>query len=94
MMIKPNKTPITATVINPMREDGSFDIVILSIPGKIVLPAFLWTGKLLEIEGKNLDTEVQIEKGIIISAEIEVLGDPFTQKYLLHSVVPLNSEEE
>lgn len=89
MMIQPNKTPITATIINPKNEAGNFDIVILSIPGQIVLPAFLWTGKIIEIEGKNLSPEVSLEKGKIISADIEVLGDPRTQKFLLHSIVPL-----
>ena len=93
-MIQPNKTPITATILESQKEDGNFEIVILSIPGKIVLPAFLWAGKLLEIEGKNLSSDINIEKGTIISAEIEVLGDPFIQKFMLHSVVSLNTGEE
>ena len=93
MMIQPNKTPITATILSAKNEVGDFDIVILSIPGKQVLPAFLWAGKIVEINGNNLDDQLTIEKGKIISAEIEVLGDPFTQRYLLHSVNPINTEE-
>lgn len=94
MLIKPNKTPITATILSSKNENGDFDIVLLSIPGKIVLPAFIWTGKILTIQGKNLDHNVSIEKGQIISAEIEVFGDPFTQKYQLSNIVRLDNEEE
>ena len=68
--------------------------MILSIPGKIVLPAFLWAGKILTIEGKNIDANVTLEKGRIISAKIEVYGDPFTQKYFLHEITHLEDVEE
>jgi hypothetical protein len=94
MLIKPNKTAITATILSPINEEGNFDIVILSIPGKVVLPAFLWAGKILTVEGKNLDTNVSIEKGKVISAKIEVYGDPFTQKYFLYDVAQLGHVEK
>ena len=87
MQLRPNKTPITATVISPRKEDNSIDIVILSIPGQIVLPAFLWTGKIVNIYKIISDKEIQLKEGQIISTKIEVMGDPFTQKYYLHDIV-------
>ncbi len=87
MQIRPNKTQITATVISPRKDEGSIDIVILSIPSKIVLPAFLWTGKIVNIHKIIPANEVQLKEGQIISAKIEVMGGPFTQKYYLHDIV-------
>ena len=93
-MLKPNRTPITATILSEKNENNNFDIVILSIVGKIVLPAFLWAGKIVTIDARNLNTEVKISKGEIISAEIEVFGDPFTQKYELRNISTLESTED
>ncbi len=93
-MIQPNRTPITATILDSKTGEGNFNIVILSMPGKVVLPAFLWAGKILEIEGKNINEDIIIKKGSIISADIEVLGDPFVQKYMLHSIKSINEEKE
>ncbi|MFT6333705.1 MAG: hypothetical protein ACI86M_002563 [Saprospiraceae bacterium] len=96
MQLKPNKTPITATVISPRKEDNTFDIVILSIAGQIVLPAFLWTGKIVNILKIISDKDIHLKEGQIISTKIEVMGDPFTQKYYLHNIVisGVNDSEE
>ena len=94
MIIKPNKTAITATILEAPNEEGNFDIVILSIAGKIVLPAFLWAGKILTVQGKNIDKTTPIEKGKIIGAKIEVFGDPFIQKYFLYEITPLEDAKE
>ena len=93
-MLKPNRTPITATILSEKNEEQNFDIVILSIVGKIVLPAFLWAGKIVSIDARHLVTEVEITKGEIISADIEVFGDPFVQKYELHNISKLESTED
>ena len=94
MQLRPNKTKITATILTSVREDQSFDIVILSIPGKIVLPAFLWAGKIVNIQKQISESKTPLKEGQIISAKIEVLGDPMIQKYLLHEIEPLQQEEE
>ena len=93
MQLRPNKTAITATVTSPRKDDGSIDIVILSIPGKIVLPAFLWTGKIVNIHKVISDEDIHLKEGQIISTKIEVMGGPINQKYYLHDVV-INKEDE
>ena len=94
MMIKPNRTPITATILSELDEEKNFEIVILSMAGKIVLPAFLWAGKIVTIDARNLETEIEIKKGAIISGDIEVFGDPFIQRYSLFNVVKLDEKQD
>lgn len=85
MQLAPNNNPIEATVTQVSNNGETLTIVILKLPDSNPLPAFLQVGKI--VNAKNLTISAGIVKvGDIISANIEVMGDPFTQAYLLHDV--------
>ncbi|KJD35801.1 hypothetical protein PW52_08690 [Tamlana sedimentorum] len=83
MQLAPNSNPITATVISNL-EENSLKIVILKLPEN-VLPAFLSVGKILTAKNQS-DASIDFTEGDIISANIEVMGDPFNQVFLLTQV--------
>lgn len=91
VQLNPNKTQITATIIQVLADGQFFKIVILTLPEKPTLPAFLWVGKYLKV--KNQSTNIAFAQGDIISAEIEVMGDPFKQSYFLHSITMIADAE-
>jgi len=92
MQLRPNRTKITATVIEVLKENNFLKIVILTMPSKETLPAFLWVGKSLQVN--NQSNAITLLSGDIISAEIEVLGDPFKQTYMLHDVVKIGDAKQ
>ena len=91
VQLKPNKTQITATITQVLDDGQFFKIVILTLPEKPTLPAFLWVGK--SLQAKNQSTNVAFAQGDIISAAIEVMGDPFKQSYFLHSIAKIADAE-
>lgn len=85
MQLVPNSNPIEATITQILNNGEILTIVILKLPENNPLPAFLNVGKI--VNAKNLSvSEHTFAVGDIISANIEVMGDPFTQSYLLHDV--------
>lgn len=84
MQLAPNSNPIKATVVSSINEN-ELKIVIIDLPEN-VLPAFMGVGKLLT--AKNKSSEIQeFFEGDIITANIEVMGDPFNQVFLLTNVL-------
>ena len=94
MLIKPNKTSITATIIDDTDVSSPLKIVILSVPGKITLPKFLWAGRIVTIDRVHDTPKFRLAAGTIVSTRMEVKGDPFTQGFHLHSLEIISSEEE
>lgn len=92
IQLKPNKTPITATITEVFGNGHFFKIVILTLSGTEVLPSFLWVGK--SLRAKNQSTNVMLDEGDIISTEIEVIGDPFKQSYFLHNISKIADAEQ
>lgn len=92
MQLAPNSNPIEATITQVSNNGETLTIVILKLPESKPLPAFLQVGKI--VNAKNLsNSSANFAIGDIISANIEVMGDPFNQVYLLHDVVPMKSTE-
>lgn len=87
MQLAPNKTPIKATVIDVLNEGDTLTVVILDMPTEITLPAFLNVGKIVVAKNLSISNGIVFNKGDIISTNIEVMGDPFKQSYLLHDVI-------
>ncbi|WP_189359588.1 hypothetical protein [Algibacter mikhailovii] len=87
MQLAPNKTSIEATVTALSNNQEEISVVIIKLPPEKPLPAFLHQGKM--VKAKNLsptNNTIELQIGDIINAEIEVMGDPFTQTYLLHNI--------
>jgi formylmethanofuran dehydrogenase subunit A len=86
MQLAPNSTKITAT-ITKVFEGNVLEIVILKIPTGKLLSAFLWVGKQLTVINQfTSNLSFVLKEGEIISAEIEIIGDPFKQTYFINNI--------
>lgn len=96
MMIQPNNTPVLATIVS--REDSEIKsrlgIVLLEVLEEGKLPAFLYTGRLLEAECLVGALTNDCKVGSIIHAIIEVTGNPFNQHFILTSIITMEDSEE
>ncbi len=96
-MIRPNKTPVQATLVEKRKDEFKcwLKIVLINIYEKDKLPAFLSIGKLLEAECHRLEIMEELSPGDIFKADIEVTGNPFNQHFILSEVsVDTSLEEE
>lgn len=89
MQLAPNKTQIKATITQILDDGTTLVIVILKMRNDEILPAFLWTGKIVTAKNQSLENDIILNEGDIISTDIEVMGDPFKQVYLLHNISKL-----
>ena len=96
MMIAPNRTPIQATLVEKSVGDGkcNLKVVLIHILEKGKLPAFLYTGRLLDADYHQLEIMNEIEVGQLIEGQIEVAGNPIQQSFILYDVRPASSFEE
>lgn len=93
MHLAPNNTVITATITKVFKDDR-LEIVILETPDASILPAFLSVGKLVTATNQSTsDVGVVLKEGDIITAEIEVMGDPFKQTYLVKGITNIEEKE-
>ncbi|WP_158850212.1 hypothetical protein [Algibacter sp. L1A34] len=86
MEFTPNNTIIKAAVVDVLNENDEVKIVILELPKAGSYPGFLSVGKLLIAKIIDANNTIGFKVEDVISAEIEVLGGPLKQVFLLHNV--------
>ncbi len=91
MQLIPNKTLIKAAIIEVVDSGNFLKIVILQMPSKHILPAFLNVGKIIIAQNLLANTNKDFKVEDLISVEIEVIGDPFKQTYILHKISKISN---